>query len=85
MVLSIPHYQKLKLKNTEVEQNTSILSPTVFQTTIVGYGRYGNKYIGPKYAKSGYPWNAYSTAPKVLSVAFCTSVKPVTPVMFMPS
>ncbi|HEU5100520.1 MAG TPA: cyclic nucleotide-binding domain-containing protein [Roseiflexaceae bacterium] len=27
-----------------------------FQTTIVGYGRYGNNYIGPKYAKPGYPW-----------------------------
>ncbi len=29
-----------------------------FQTTIVGYGRYGNSYIGPKYAKPGYPWEA---------------------------
>ena len=29
-----------------------------FQTTIVGYGRYGNNYIGPKYAKPGYPWQA---------------------------
>ena len=29
-----------------------------FQTTIVGYGRYGNNYIGPKYAKPGYPWEA---------------------------
>ena len=31
---------------------------THFQTTIVGYGRYGNNYIGPKYAKPGYPWQA---------------------------
>jgi CRP-like cAMP-binding protein len=29
-----------------------------FQTTIVGYGRYGSNYIGPKYAKPGYPWEA---------------------------
>ena len=29
-----------------------------FQTTIVGHGRYGNNYIGPKYAKPGYPWQA---------------------------
>jgi CRP-like cAMP-binding protein len=29
-----------------------------YQTTIVGYGRYGNNYIGPKYAKPGYPWQA---------------------------
>jgi CRP-like cAMP-binding protein len=29
-----------------------------YDTTIVGYGRYGNNYIGPKYAKSGYPWQA---------------------------
>ncbi len=31
-----------------------------FDVTLVGYGRYGNLHIGPKYAKRGYLWNVKS-------------------------
>jgi CRP-like cAMP-binding protein len=37
------------------------------QTTIVGYGRYGNHYIGPKYAKRGYPWEVVSVVDPLLT------------------
>jgi hypothetical protein len=37
------------------KQEQSISSP--FDVTLVGYGRYGNLHIGPKYAKKGYLWN----------------------------
>ena len=46
-----------------------------FQTTIVGYGRYGNKYIGPKYAKPGYPWQAVAIVdPHLTRGGFAASV-----------
>lgn len=38
-----------------------------FQTTIVGYGRYGNYYIGPKYAKRGFPWEVVSVVDPLLT------------------
>jgi len=38
-----------------------------FQTTIVGYGRYGNNYIGPKYAKPGYPWEVVAVVDPLLT------------------
>ena len=38
-----------------------------FQTTIVGYGRYGNHYIGPKYAKPGYPWQVVAVVDPLLT------------------
>jgi CRP-like cAMP-binding protein len=38
-----------------------------FQVTIVGYGRYGNNYIGPKYAKTGYPWQAVAVVDPLLT------------------
>lgn len=41
-------------------------SPT-FQTTIVGYGRYGNNYIGPKYAKSGYSWEVVAIVDPIIN------------------
>jgi CRP-like cAMP-binding protein len=46
-----------------------------FQTTIVGYGRYGNSYIGPKYAKQGYPWEAVAIVdPHLTRGGFAASV-----------
>ena len=46
-----------------------------FQTTIVGYGRYGNNYIGPKYAKPGYPWQAVAIVdPHLTRGGFAASV-----------
>jgi CRP-like cAMP-binding protein len=46
-----------------------------FQTTIVGYGRYGNHYIGPKYAKPGYPWQAVAVVdPHLTRGAFTVSM-----------
>jgi CRP-like cAMP-binding protein len=46
-----------------------------FQTTIVGYGRYGNNYIGPKYAKPGYPWEAVAVVdPHLTRTGFGASV-----------
>jgi CRP-like cAMP-binding protein len=46
-----------------------------FQTTIVGYGRYGNNYIGPKYAKPGYPWEAVAIVdPHLTRGEFAVSV-----------
>ncbi len=46
-----------------------------FQTTIVGYGRYGSNYIGPKYAKPGYPWEAVAIVdPHLTSGRFAASV-----------
>ena len=46
-----------------------------FQTTIVGYGRYGNNYIGPKYAKPGYPWEAVAVVdPHLTRGGFAASV-----------
>jgi len=46
-----------------------------FQTTIVGYGRYGNNYIGPKYAKPGYPWEAVAVVdPHLSRSGFAASV-----------
>ncbi len=46
-----------------------------FQTTIVGYGRYGNHYIGPKYAKPGYPWQAVAIVdPHLTRDAFAVSM-----------
>ena len=38
-----------------------------FQATIVGYGRYGNSYIGPKYAKRGYPWEVAAIVDPLLT------------------
>ena len=31
-------------------------APYDYAATLVGYGRYASLHIGPKYAKSGYPW-----------------------------
>ena len=46
-----------------------------FQATIVGYGRYGNNYIGPKYAKLGYPWEAVAVVdPHLTRGGFAASV-----------
>jgi CRP-like cAMP-binding protein len=46
-----------------------------FQTTIVGYGRYGKNYIGPKYAKPGYPWEAVAVVdPHLTRSEFAVSV-----------
>jgi CRP-like cAMP-binding protein len=46
-----------------------------FQTTIVGYGRYGNNYIGPKYAKPGYPWQAVAVVdPQLTRGRFAVSM-----------
>ena len=46
-----------------------------FQATIVGYGRYGNNYIGPKYAKPGYPWQAVAIVdPHLTRGRFAVSV-----------
>jgi CRP-like cAMP-binding protein len=46
-----------------------------FETTIVGYGRYGNNYIGPKYAKPGYPWQAVAIVdPDLTRSKFAVSV-----------
>ncbi len=46
-----------------------------FQTTIVGYGRYGNNYIGPKYAKRGYPWDVVAIVdPALTPERFAVSV-----------
>lgn len=45
------------------------------QTTIVGYGRYGNKYIGPKYAKNSYSWEAVAVVdPEITKFKFEESV-----------
>lgn len=45
------------------------------QTTIVGYGRYGNKYIGPKYAKKNYSWEAVAVVdPEITNYNFQQSV-----------
>ncbi|MCC5628470.1 Gfo/Idh/MocA family oxidoreductase [Nostoc sphaeroides CHAB 2801] len=38
-----------------------------FQTTIVGYGRYGKNYIGTKYAKDGYFWEIAAIVDPVIS------------------
>jgi CRP-like cAMP-binding protein len=46
-----------------------------FETTIVGYGRYGNNYIGPKYAKTGYPWDVAAIVdPTLTPQRFAVSV-----------
>jgi len=46
-----------------------------YQTTIVGYGRYGNNYIGPKYAKPGYPWEAVAVVdPQLTRGKFAVSM-----------
>lgn len=37
------------------------------QTTIVGYGRYGNKYIGSKYAKNSYSWEAIAVVDPLIT------------------
>jgi CRP-like cAMP-binding protein len=61
-------------------ENGAILPPdgevaADFQTTIVGYGRYGNHYIGPKYAKPGYPWEAVAVVdPHLTRGGFAASV-----------
>ncbi|MBV6626731.1 MAG: Gfo/Idh/MocA family oxidoreductase [Rivularia sp. (in: Bacteria)] len=45
------------------------------QTTIVGYGRYGNKYIGPKYAKNSYSWETVAVVdPLITKSKFSESV-----------
>ncbi len=45
------------------------------QTTIVGYGRYGNKYIGPKYAKNNYSWEAVAVVdPEITNNKFQQSI-----------
>jgi CRP-like cAMP-binding protein len=56
-----------------------------FGATIVGYGRYGSAYIGPKYAKRGYPWDVMAVVDPLLTPdRFAASVlgrsKPDTPV-----
>ncbi|MEO1431068.1 MAG: Gfo/Idh/MocA family oxidoreductase [Cyanobacteria bacterium J06632_19] len=44
------------------------------QTTIVGYGRYGNKYIGPKYAKNSYYWETVAVVdPEITKSKFSES------------
>ena len=46
-----------------------------FQVTLVGYGRYGNSYIGPKYAKRGYPWQVVAVVdPQLARGRFAASV-----------
>ncbi|MGL4408244.1 MAG: hypothetical protein ACRCTU_07630 [Zoogloea sp.] len=45
-----------------------------FPVTLVGYGRYGN-YIGPKYAKPGYPWHMEAVVdPALDEAAFARTV-----------
>lgn len=56
-----------------------------FQVTLVGYGRYGNSYIGPKYAKRGYPWQVVAVVdPQLAPGRFAASVlgraQPNTPI-----
>lgn len=47
----------------------------LFHATIVGYGRYGNNYIGPKYAKRGYPWEVIAVVdPRLTPERFAISV-----------
>lgn len=58
-----------------LSQQAVTTSASTFQTTIVGYGRYGNNYIGPKYAKSGYSWEiAAIVDPRINSCIFERSV-----------
>ncbi|MCB9744470.1 MAG: cyclic nucleotide-binding domain-containing protein [Alphaproteobacteria bacterium] len=46
-----------------------------FELTQVGYGRYGNRYVGPKYAKPGYLWEPRAVVdPGVSPSAFAASV-----------
>ncbi|NEP87404.1 MAG: Gfo/Idh/MocA family oxidoreductase [Okeania sp. SIO2C2] len=48
---------------------------SIFQTTIVGYGRYGKNYIGTKYAKNGYFWEIVSIVdPVITSSLFADSI-----------
>jgi CRP-like cAMP-binding protein len=56
-----------------------------FQATIAGYGRYGNSYIGPKYAKRGFAWEVAAIVDPLLTPArFAVSVlgraRPDTPI-----
>ena len=56
-----------------------------FQVTLVGYGRYGNSYIGPKYAKRGFPWEIVAVVdPQLAPGRFAVSVlgrsRPDTPI-----
>ncbi|NEP03667.1 MAG: Gfo/Idh/MocA family oxidoreductase [Okeania sp. SIO2G4] len=47
----------------------------MFQTTIVGYGRYGKNYIGTKYAKNEYFWEIVSIVdPVITSSLFADSI-----------
>ena len=45
---------------------------STFQTTIVGYGRYGKNYIGTKYAKNGYLWEIVSIVDPVITSSLFT-------------
>lgn len=49
------------------DQQITTLNTSSFQTTIVGYGRYGNNYIGPKYAKSGCPWQTVAVVDPLIT------------------
>ena len=69
--------QRLRRTSDLVSEMLSVESGTLlppdepvesrYQTTIVGYGRYGNNYIGPKYAKPGYPWEAVAVVDPLLT------------------
>ena len=64
-----------QLEKIQNQYNQSYLRSSVrHQVTLVGYGRYG-KYIGPKYAKYGYPWDIKTVVdPAVTSQQFYSSV-----------
>ncbi len=52
----------------ELELPKNLFNRTsTFQTTIVGYGRYGKNYIGTKYAKNGYSWEIVSIVDPIIS------------------
>ena len=61
--------------NSDATRRANTGVPSYFQVTIVGYGRYGNHYIGPKYAKRGYPWEVKAVIdPSLNSARFGDSV-----------
>jgi len=69
--------QRLRRTSSLVSEMLSVESGVVlppnrqaaphFHTTIVGYGRYGNNYIGPKYAKRGFPWDVIAVVDPLLT------------------
>ena len=77
--------QRLRRTSSLVSEMLSVESGVVlppnhhptprFHTTIVGYGRYGNNYIGPKYAKHGFPWDVVAVVdPLLIQERFAISV-----------